>query len=55
MGETIADMNKGLEEKDKKISFLETKIGIADDKIVEEMNKLIWKKNQIRKKWQNYE
>ena len=40
MGETIGDMDIELERKDSKISFLENKIGIADDKIVEQMIKL---------------
>jgi len=40
MGDTISDMDIELEQKDNKISFLENKIGVTDDKVVEEMNKL---------------
>ena len=44
MGETIGDMDIESEEKDNKIQFLENKIGIPDDKIVEDMIKLNLKK-----------
>ena len=40
MGDTINDMDVELEQKDNKISFLENKIGVTDDKIIEEMNRL---------------
>ena len=40
MGDTIDDMDIEIEQKDNKISFLENKIGVTDDKIVEEMNRL---------------
>ena len=40
MGDTIDDMDIEIEQKDSKISFLENKIGVTDDKIVEEMNRL---------------
>ena len=40
MGEIIGDMDIELEQKDKKIQFLENKMGIADDQIVEERNRL---------------
>ena len=40
MVETIGDMDIDLEQKINKISLLENKIGIADGKVVEEVNKL---------------
>ena len=40
MGDTINDMDIELEQKDNKISFLGNKIGVTDDKIIEEMNRL---------------
>ena len=40
MGDTINDMDIELEEKDNKISFLENKIGVTDDRVIEEMNRL---------------
>ena len=40
MGDTINDMDVEIEQKDNKISFLENKIGVTDDKIVEEMKRL---------------
>ena len=40
MEDTIDDMDIEIEQKDNKISFLEKKIGVTDDKIVEEMNRL---------------
>ena len=40
MGDTINDMDLEIEQKDNKISFLENKIGITDDRVVEEMNRL---------------
>ena len=40
MGDTINVVDVEIEEKDKKISFLENKIGVTDDKIIEEMNRL---------------
>ena len=40
MGETIGNMDRKSEPKDNKISFLENKIGISYDIVVEEMNKL---------------
>ena len=40
MGDTINDMDIEIEQKDNKISFLENKIGVTDDKIIEEMKKL---------------
>ena len=48
MGETIGDMDKKIEQKDKKLSLLADKIGITDDKVVEEVNKLDF--NKISKK-----
>ena len=33
-------MDIEIEQKDNKISFLENKIGITDDKVIEEMNRL---------------
>ena len=50
MGETIADMDVEIEERDNKISFLENKIGIADDKVVEELNNLDLKKTSYKEK-----
>ena len=40
MGDTINDMDIEIEQKDNKISFLENRIGVTDDKFVEEMNRL---------------
>ena len=40
MGDTINDMDIEIEQKDNKIKFLENKIGITDDKVVEEMSNL---------------
>ena len=40
MGDIKNDMDVELEQKDNKISFLENKIGVTDDKIVEEMKRL---------------
>ena len=40
MGDTINDMDVEIEQKDNKKSFLENKIGVTHDKIVEEMNRL---------------
>ena len=39
-GDTINDMDIELEEKDNKKSFLENKIGVTDDRVIEEMNRL---------------
>ena len=44
MRETIADMDTEKKEKDNIISFLENYFGIADDKVVDEKNKLNFKK-----------
>ena len=41
MGDTIADMDIEIEQKDNKISFLENKIGATDDKVIEQMKRLI--------------
>ena len=38
MGDTINDIDIEIEQKDNKISFLENRIGVTDDKVVEEMN-----------------
>ena len=40
MGDTINDMDIEKEQKDNKIRFLENKIGVSDDKVIEEMNSL---------------
>ena len=40
VGETIADMDMEIEQKDNKIQFFEDKIGIPDFKVIEEMNRL---------------
>ena len=40
MGDTIYVVDVEIEENDNKISFLENKIGVTDDKIIEEMNRL---------------
>ena len=40
MGDTIDDMDKEIEQKHNKISFLGNKIGVTDDKIIEEKNRL---------------
>ena len=40
MADTINDMDVEKVQKDNKISFLENKIGVTDDKVIEEMNRL---------------
>ena len=50
MGHTIDDMDIEIEQKDNKISFLEKKIGVTDDKIVEEMNRLYLNKISHKEK-----
>ena len=50
MGDTIDDMDIEIEQKDNKISFLENKIGVTDDKIVEEMNRLYLNKISDKEK-----
>ena len=50
MGDTIDDMDIEIEQKDNKISFLENKIGVADDEIVEEMNRLYLNKISDKEK-----
>ena len=40
MGETISDMDIEIEQKDKKIQFLEDKIGMPDSKVMEEITRL---------------
>ena len=40
MGDTINDMDLEIEQKNIKISFLEKKIGVTDDSVMEEMNRL---------------
>ena len=51
MGDTINDMDIEIEQKDNKKNFLENQIGIADEKVVEEMYKL--KLNKISNKEKN--
>ena len=50
MGDTINDMDIEIEQKENKISFLENKIGVTDDKIIEEMKKLDLDKISNREK-----
>ena len=50
MGYTIDDMDIEIEQKDNKISFLEKMIGVTDDKIVEEMNRLFLNKISDKEK-----
>ena len=40
MGDTISDMVIEVEQRDKKLLFLEEKIGIPDSKVIEKMNRL---------------
>ena len=40
MGDTFEDVDIEIEQKDNKKEFLESKIGLPDCKIIEEMNKL---------------
>ena len=40
MSDTIDDMDIEIEQKDNKISFLENKIVVTDDKVIEEMKRL---------------
>ena len=44
MGDTINDMDIEIEQKDNKTNFLEDKIGLTDDKVVEEIYKLNFNK-----------
>ena len=50
MGDTIDDMDIEIEQKDSKISFLEKMIGVTDDKLVEEMNRLYLNKISAEEK-----
>ena len=50
MGETITDMDMEIEKKDNKIQFLEDKIGIADSKVIEGMNRLDLNKISCKEK-----
>ena len=45
MGDTINDMDVEIEQKDNKKLFQENKIGVTDDKVIEEMNRLDLNKN----------
>ena len=47
--ETIGDIGIQIEQKDKKTSFLENMIGVTDDKVVEEMNKIDFNKISNKK------
>ena len=40
MGQTITDLDIDIEEKNNRTSFSENEMGIAGNKVVEEMNKL---------------
>ena len=51
MGDTINDMDVEIEQKHNKISFLENKIGVTDDKVVQEMNRLDLNKISDKKKY----
>ena len=50
MGDTIDDMDIEIEQKDNKISFLEKKMGVKDDKIAEQMNRLYLNKISDKEK-----
>ena len=50
MGDTINDMDVEIEHKVNKISFLENKIGVADNKVIEEMNRLYLNKISDKEK-----
>ena len=50
MGDNIEDMDIDIEQKDKKIEFLENKIGKADCKVDEGMNRLRLNKKSSKKK-----
>ena len=50
MGETISNMAIAIEQKDKKIQFLEDKMGIPDSKVIEEMNRLNLNKKSSNEK-----
>ena len=50
MGETISDMDMEIEQKDNKIQFLETKMGMPDSKVIEEMNRLDLNKTSCKEK-----
>ena len=39
MGDTIEDMDIGIEQKDNKIEFLEYKTGLPDSDVIQEMNR----------------
>ena len=53
MGDTIDDMDIEIEQKDIKISFLENKVGVTDDKVIEEMKRLDLEKitNKEKNNW----
>ena len=50
MGGTIDDMDIEIEQNVNKISFLDKKIGVTDDKMVEEMNRLYLNKISDKEK-----
>ena len=50
MGDTINDMDVEIEQKENKILFLENKIGVTDDKVIEEMNRLYLNKISDKEK-----
>ena len=50
MGDTIEDMGIEKEQKDKKVEFLEKKIGEPDCKVIEEMNRVGLKKISSERK-----
>ena len=50
MGDTIHDIDIEIEQRDNKISFPENKIGVTDDKIVEEVNRLYLNKISDKEK-----
>ena len=50
MGDTIEDMDIEKEEKVKKNWFFGKKIVLPDCKVIEELNKLVLKKHQIKEK-----
>ena len=50
MGDTINDMDVEIEQKDNRISFLENKLGVTDDKVIEEKNRLNLNKKSDKEK-----
>ena len=49
MGDTFEDMDIEIEQRDNKLEILENKKGLPGSKVIEEMNRLGFKKNHLKK------